>query len=101
MLLCSIYRYGESLDHHEDHHEPLCKSTTWTRHMVNFEKIKEPGLKRVRHHSLLKKVTRFFIYHLVVGYIYIVTPAKFIELDFQAWVQCQPTNHMLRYRGED
>lgn len=28
----------------EDHHEPLYKSTTWTRHMVNFEKkLKSPA----------------------------------------------------------
>lgn len=75
--------------------ELLCKSTTRNRHMVNFEEIKEPGWRRVRHHSLLEKVIRFFISLSRGVYIYIVTPAKFIELDFQTWVQCQPMNHML------
>lgn len=51
--------------------EPLCKSTTRNRHMVNFEEIKEPGWKRVRHHSLLEKVTRFFISLSRGVYIYI------------------------------
>lgn len=97
MLLCSIYRYAESLKR-----RPSC--ATFLNPSANpqqgpatwwiSKKLKSPAGSELGIIHYWRRLPAF-LYHLVVGYIYIVTPAKFIELDFQTWVQCQPMNHML------